>query len=493
MATLNSFLNALSAGDNIRDYRHASKTFVDGNYRLAPKHRFLFHVTFQVNSGLGFSFGASDTLESSFLVKSVDLPKYQFELEEQNQYNRKRYSYNKLNYDPVRIVFHDDNSDVIRNMWYAYYSYYSNDPSYQSAASYSYRDVYAPMMGNSTQWGLDRNGGQFFNFIKIYSIYQKKFTEYWLVNPIIESFEHDRHDQSDSTGTMEHAMSLRFETVRYRSGNVAGGDGPAGFGKTHYDSAPSPLTAQGGGTTSVFGPGGLVDAVGSIGADLAGGNIAGAVLTGMRGAQNLKGANLGSMLKSELTSMAVGAIQGKNPLGDFSFPSKGTQGAGGNALPSVPKISGVSNNNIADSSNSVSSNGSFIQANLKSAMPSFSLPGGFPGGGGKPNLQSLAGGVNQAFSLAKNMPAAITGKFPGISPFTDPEFKSKYNSDLKKVQEAIDKELPGAIAEAEAAFAKGNKQLSDTFKGKIGGNTDMGISSGLSKAKNFVSGKFGGA
>ena len=106
MATLNSFLNALSTGDTIRDYRHASKTFVDGNYRLAPKHRFLFHVTFSVNSGLGFSFGASDTLESSFLVKSVDLPKYQFEVEEQHQYNRKRYSYNKLNYDPVRIIFH---------------------------------------------------------------------------------------------------------------------------------------------------------------------------------------------------------------------------------------------------------------------------------------------------------------------------------------------------------------------------------------------------
>ena len=493
MATLNSFLNALSTGDTIRDYRHASKTFVDGNYRLAPKHRFLFHVTFSVNSGLGFSFGASDTLESSFLVKSVDLPKYQFEVEEQHQYNRKRYSYNKLNYDPVRIIFHDDNSDVIRNMWYAYYSYYSNDPSYQSTASYSYRDVYSPMMGNSTQWGLDRNGGQFFNYIKIYSIYQKKFTEYWLVNPIIESFEHDRHDQADSTGTMEHAMTLRFETVKYRSGNVAGGDGPAGFGKTHYDKAPSPLTAQGGGTTSVFGPGGLVDAVGSIGADLAGGNVAGAVLTGMRSAQNLKGANLGSMLKSELTSMAVGAMQGKNPLGDFSSPSKGTQGSGGNALPSVPKISGVSSNNIPNSSNNVSSNGSLIQANLKSALPSFSLPGGFPGGGGKPNLQSLESGVNQAFSLAKGMPSSITAKFPNISPFTDPAFKAKFNSDLAKAQETINKELPGAIAEAEAAFAKGNKQLSDTFKGKIGGNTDMGISNPLSKAKNFVDGKFGGA
>lgn len=484
MAILNSFLNALSTGDNVRDFRHASRTFVDGNYRLAPKHRFLFHVTFGVNAGLGFSFGASDTLEASFLVKSVDLPKYTFDVEEQNQYNRKRYSYNKMNYEPVRIVFHDDNSDVIRNMWYAYYSYYNNDPSYESTASYSYRDVYSPMMGNSTQWGLDRNGGQFFNYVKIYSLYQKKFTEYWLVNPIIESFEHDRHDYADTQGTLEHSMSLRMETVKYKSGLTAGSGGPAGFGQTHYDKAASPLTPQGGGTTSVFGPGGLVDAVGSIGADLAGGNVAGAVLTGMRGAQNLKGANLKNMLKTELTGMAVGAMQGKNPLGDFSFPSTGTTGGGGNPLPSVPKISGVSSISVPGTSQKVSSNGSAIQANLKAGMSS--LPG-------FSNLQSLAGGSNQAFNLGKGLPAAINAKFPNISPFTDPAVTAAFNSDLAKAQKTLDTELPGAIAEANAAFGKAQKQLSMTSPGKIGGNITAGANNPLSTAKNFVSGKFGGA
>ncbi|MDB4378529.1 hypothetical protein N9Z41_02035 [bacterium] len=474
MAILNSFLNALGTGDNVRDFRHASRTFVDGNYRLAPKHRFLFHVTFAVNAGLGFSFGASDTLEASFLVKSVDLPKYTFDLEEQNQYNRKRYSYNKLNYEPVRLVLHDDNSDVIRNMWYAYYSYYSNDPGYESTASYSYRDVYSPMMGNSTQWGLDRNGGQFFNYIKIYSLYQKKYTEYWLVNPIIESFEHDRHDYADTQGTLEHSMSLRFETVKYKSGLIAGSGGPAGFGQTHYDKAASPLTPQGGGTTSVFGPGGLVDAVGSIGADLAGGNIAGAVLTGMRGAQNLKGANLKNMLKTELTGMAVGAMQGKNPLGDFSFPNTKSAGSGGNPLPSVPKISGVSNVTVPGSGQKVSSNGSAIQANLKSGMPT--LPSN------PLDIQSLQSGSNQAFNLAKGLPAAINAKFPNISPFTDPAVTAAFNSDLAKAQQTMNKELPGAIAEANAAFGKAQKQLSQTSPGKIGGNIMAGAKNPASLA-----------
>ena len=153
-------------------------------------------MLFAVNAGLGFSFGASDTLEASFLVKSVDLPRYTFELEEQNQYNRKRYSYNKMNYEPVRIVFHDDNSDVIRNMWYAYYSYYNNDPSYESTASYSYRDVYSPMMGNSTQWGLDRNGGQFFNYMVILYLFVGPITAAGSVSYGLTTFRTGPHGPS---------------------------------------------------------------------------------------------------------------------------------------------------------------------------------------------------------------------------------------------------------------------------------------------------------
>ena len=66
---LNSFLKALATGDNIRDFKHASRTFVDGNFRLSPKHKFLFHVVFQVNPGLGFTFSGSENTEASFLVK----------------------------------------------------------------------------------------------------------------------------------------------------------------------------------------------------------------------------------------------------------------------------------------------------------------------------------------------------------------------------------------------------------------------------------------
>ena len=114
MAVLNSFLNALATGDNIRDFRHASRTFVDGQYRLSPKHRFLFHVVFGINPAIQFP--GSQQLEASVLVKNVDLPRYSYDLQQHNQYNRKRFSYNRINYEPVRITFQDDKSDFSRNM-----------------------------------------------------------------------------------------------------------------------------------------------------------------------------------------------------------------------------------------------------------------------------------------------------------------------------------------------------------------------------------------
>ena len=433
---INSFLKALATGDNVRDFRHASRTFVDGNYRLSPKHKFLFHVVFQVNPGLGFTFSGSENLEASFLVKTVDLPKYSFEVVEHNQYNRKRYHHNKINYSPVNITFHDDNSDVIRNMWYAYYAYYNNDPQYQQSGTYGYKDTYKPMMDNARQWGLDRNTKPFFTGIKIYSLYQKKYTEYWLVNPIIESFDHDGHDYSDGAGVLEHRMSVRFETVKYKSGLVDG-DSPQGFGTLHYDKAKSPLTPEGGGTTSILGPGGLVDAVGSIGADLAGGNIAGAVVTGLRGAGNLKGANLKNMLKSELTGAAMNALRGQNPIGDFSFPN--SKSAQGNPLPNVPKMNAISGSGstLPASQQSVKSNGAGIQI-----APINTSLGAIIGGAGS-NIQSLVSGAGAMVgSVGPNVPASLQSLFgPGLNNIAthvnSASFQNQFQSDLADAQRQL--------------------------------------------------------
>jgi hypothetical protein len=53
-------------------------------------------------------------------------------------------------------------------------------------------------------------------------------------------------------------MTIEFETVLMSRGPVQTGIAPKGFGGRHYDQSPSPLSLAGGGTTSVFGVGGVL-------------------------------------------------------------------------------------------------------------------------------------------------------------------------------------------------------------------------------------------
>ena len=63
------------------------------------------------------------------LVKSVDLSQYQ-RTTLKHQYNKKRNLQTRLDYDPINIVFHDDNYGQTTAMWEAYYRYYYKDGNY---------------------------------------------------------------------------------------------------------------------------------------------------------------------------------------------------------------------------------------------------------------------------------------------------------------------------------------------------------------------------
>ena len=67
-------------------------------------------------------------LDGTF-VKEIKLPAYKFSVDTMNQYNRKRKVQTQIDYDPITCVMHDDNSDLARELWYNYYSYYYKDAS----------------------------------------------------------------------------------------------------------------------------------------------------------------------------------------------------------------------------------------------------------------------------------------------------------------------------------------------------------------------------
>lgn len=108
-----------------------------------------------------------------------------------------------------------------------------------------------------------------------------------LVNPVIGSFAHDTLDQGDGAGVMQNTMQIFYETVLYKSGIVNVNNIP-GFATVNYDKEPSPLTVLGGGTNSIFGPGGVVDGIGSVIKNVQTGNILGAILSASNTYNNAK-------------------------------------------------------------------------------------------------------------------------------------------------------------------------------------------------------------
>ena len=91
---LNGFLDnvvsgALSPKGNLGDFAHAARLYVDDAHRLSPKHKFLYHVSFNLNPKAVAVIPQLKTQELNMLVKSVDLPKYSISTTLKHQYNKK--------------------------------------------------------------------------------------------------------------------------------------------------------------------------------------------------------------------------------------------------------------------------------------------------------------------------------------------------------------------------------------------------------------------
>ena len=179
----------------------------------------------------------------------------------------------------------------------------------------------------TTKFGMDtprQRQKPYLKGIEIFVLHKKRFTSMTLVNPVIGSFSHDNLDQADGTGVMNNTMQILYETVIYKSGIVNKNNVP-GFATINYDNSPSPLTVLGGGTNSIFGPGGIVDGVGSVIRNVQSGNILGAILGASNTYNNAKKIKK-SAVKEELKGIAkdgileVGKQAGSitNPVAQFS-------------------------------------------------------------------------------------------------------------------------------------------------------------------------------
>ena len=225
----------------LRDQQHAARLFTDDHFRLAPKHKFLFHVSFSINQGAlkDVNLLHRHRNEINMLVKSTDLPNYTMTVESLNQYNRKKNVQTVMKYNPITIVFHDDNMGLINTVWQNYFNYYYADPSSAADPGAYDRTATKSFKYTNNAYGLDNSSTlPFFNSITIYQMAKHEYVSYKLMNPIINSWNHNKVDYSQS-GIHDNTMSINYEAVSYDTGAVVQG-APVGFAQEHYDTTPSP-------------------------------------------------------------------------------------------------------------------------------------------------------------------------------------------------------------------------------------------------------------
>jgi len=275
----------------LRDYRHAQHIFGSNNGSFIPKSKNWFHVFFELNAGVvdilnnsllsankngAIHWNPSDLPIFGILVKSAKLPSFKFDIKKSNNYNKWDLNPTKINID---LTFWDDTSSEIRALWYAYYQYMIQDPSYSQFSSnltqglkvpsqlmQSYSSVNSiyttsPQINGST-FGMDTvnssgvmsRSGQFFKSIRIYQFSRPidnigaQYSEYILVNPLISSFDHDSMETSSSE-PMTCKMAIECESVLYNGGYIEGSDGNTpqlasweAVKQRFFDTTPSPLT-----------------------------------------------------------------------------------------------------------------------------------------------------------------------------------------------------------------------------------------------------------
>ena len=325
---LSSFAGGLF-GDTgyLKDYKHASRLYVDNKYGMTPKAGWSYFIEIGLNPQLSdktkFKFVDQSWYNRSkgklgLVAKSADLPRFTITHETLNQYNKKTNVQTKIVYNPISITFHDDMDNMITDLWKNYYQYYYADSLYTGFSSQAGATSIIPAayqqgsQYNNRAYAYGFNNSQsvpFFSYIKIFLLNRSTYSSVTLVNPIITEWNHGQLDQSNGTKLLESKMSVAYEAVYYDTKQNRVSKTQPGFNQIHYDNSPSPLSVLGGKTKGLGGLlSGSADVLGILGQDsLSVGdiiNVAIGTKNIIQGAKSLTKAGI----KQELTGIVSSAI-----------------------------------------------------------------------------------------------------------------------------------------------------------------------------------------
>ena len=245
--------NYLSSGGNqgdpyLKDYRHASRFYVDNNQSRAPKYGFLYYVNFIINQDV-----AIDRVDKNLgmYVKKIDLPKFSIKTEMVNQYNRKTQIHTGITYSPISIDFHDDNDDVTNELWSSYYKNLIADGNYNQDQREIPEQFTDTKYGTKDfEYGIYNRGKRenFFQRIDIYLLHHthQEHTLISLINPKITEWRHDSANQSESSKVLQNTMNIVYENVLYFGGSHKENiERVPGYKNEFYDNESSPLKIGG--------------------------------------------------------------------------------------------------------------------------------------------------------------------------------------------------------------------------------------------------------
>lgn len=232
---------------HLRDWRHAHQFYTNFGHAFSPKAKFLYHVVFEFHEDVPLSFKQNSEnfqKELAVLVNSTDLPAFRVNVENKQQYNRKKNMQTRIDYQDVQMRMWDDNVGSVRSMLQEYYQYYIEDGRHTTSdGSYLQRDKYHT--GAPPNYGLNtrahRTNAGFFKYIHIYQMGKNKWNRYTLVNPLLAQWQHGDVAYSEGAGLVEHSLTFAYEAVLYANGDVGSDSEPKNFtaSETGYDTTPA--------------------------------------------------------------------------------------------------------------------------------------------------------------------------------------------------------------------------------------------------------------
>ena len=243
---------------HLRDSRHAANAYGFNKADLSngtPRHKFEFFLRINFNQNPDVRRFVEKFLveyEKDILftmVKTVTMPSMTIETDTLNQYNKKRISQTRIDYNPISITMHDSVEGRTLRLWEMYYEYYfkdgdafeklgnsggtattflgafveafsNRDAPQRNPGEYE-NDIIKDRFNDNYGYNLRRVGNNKYliESIEIFQVHGGRFSRTEIIHPRITAFTHDTLDYEDSSGLVELKFDFAYEGVVYANVN----------------------------------------------------------------------------------------------------------------------------------------------------------------------------------------------------------------------------------------------------------------------------------